>query len=235
MKTIRTVTKHNLFIRFIKRIIRTFRKKPEITQQIETLPEKAIYIANHRGAAGPLTLIVYFPKILVPWGAHPMTEGYLSRWNYLYHLFYRQKLKYDKFRSLFLATTFGLISRVLYRGVHLIPSYTDLRFKKTISLSLSHLQQNNSILIFPEDSSDGYQDEIESFHQGFLFLAKRYFETAGSHIPIIPVYYHQENKRIMIGEAKTIADYPGLTTEQITERFKQDLNDLGVKLGAKKD
>jgi 1-acyl-sn-glycerol-3-phosphate acyltransferase len=229
MKAIKTITKHNWFLRLIKKIIRTVRKTPELVLHDDNLPEKAIYYANHSGAAGPLTLSVYFPKYLVPWGAYPMTGHYFSRWKYLYFTFYRQKLGYKKFRSFMLATLFGLISKILYQGVRLIPTYPDTRLRKTINESLEHLKVNNSILIFPEDSSSGYAEEIEAFHAGFVYLAQQYFKKNNKHIPMIPLFYHKAKQQIITGKTKYLSDFEAnLNREEIAESLRKSLNELGL-------
>lgn len=89
MKKAKKILKHNWFLRLIKSILKTFKKRPKLIMEELQLPDQAIYIANHSGAAGPLTLSMYFPKYLVPWGAHPMTENYKNRWKYLYYVFYQ--------------------------------------------------------------------------------------------------------------------------------------------------
>jgi len=227
MKRIKTITKHNWFIRLIKRIIRTLRKAPELVLYDQYLPEKAIYYANHSGAAGPLTLSVYFPKYLVPWGAYPMTGHYISRWKYLYFTFYRQKLGYKKFRSFMLATLFGIISKTLYKGVKLIPTYPDARLRKTITESLEHLKVNNSLLIFPEDSSGGYNAEIETFHGGFVYLAQQFYKKNNVHIPLIPLYYHKTKQQIITGKPRFLDEFDkDLTREEIVEKLRLILNEL---------
>lgn len=227
MKKTKTITKHNWFINLIKGIIRMVREKPEVVQRNQELPNKAIYIANHSGAAGPLTLSVYFPKILVPWGAYPMTRNYISRWKYLYFVFYRQKIGYSKIRSFILATLFGVISKVLYNGVKLIPTYPDARLKSTIRKTIEHLDCNNSILIFPEDSSLGYHEEIVSFHAGFVFLAKQYYQEKGEHIPIIPLFYNKEKQRIIVGDSYTLSEFDkSKKRDEVAEEFRTILNNL---------
>jgi 1-acyl-sn-glycerol-3-phosphate acyltransferase len=196
IKKAKKQNKFNLFVRIVRRILMTFKTRPTIILTEKQLPDKAIYIANHSGAAGPLTISMYFPIHLVPWGAHPMTEHYFKRWQYLYYVFYRQKLKYSKVRSWILATLFGLISKALYNGVQLIPTYTDLRLKNTMNLSIDHLKIGNSLLIFPEDSEDGYHDHIKDFHAGFIYLAEKYAQEESNHIPIVPLYYHKSLKEI---------------------------------------
>lgn len=229
MKKITTIKKHNWFIRLIKRIIRTVRKKPELIICEDKLPEKAIYFANHSGAAGPLTLSVYFPKYLVPWGAYPMTGNYIARWKYLYFVFYRQKIGYSKFRSFILATLFGIISKTLYKGVKLIPTYPDARLRKTIKLSLENLNCNNSLLIFPEDSSDGYQLQIEKFHSGFVYLAEQYYIHNNDHIPLVPLYYHKEKQQIIVGKARYLSEFTkDMKREEIVEKLRISLNNLSL-------
>lgn len=227
MKQIKTITKHNWFLRLIKSIIRKVRKKPELILYDEKLPEKAVYFANHSGAAGPLTLSVYFPKYLVPWGAYPMTTHYFSRWKYLYYIFYQQKLGYKKFRSFILATLFGLISKILYNGVQLIPTYPDVRLRKTIRTSIEHLDVNNSLLIFPEDSTDGYLDHIDSFHSGIVYLAQSYYKIHKEHVPLIPLYYHKQRQQIITGKTILLSDFPAeMKRDEIAEKLRLSLNEL---------
>lgn len=227
MKKIKTITKHNWFIRLLKKIIKTFGNEATVIQTETSLPEKAIYISNHSGAAGPIKISIYFPKILVPWGAHPMTEWYPSRWKYLYHIFYRKKLHYSKFKSFLLATTFGIISKTVYNGAHLIPTYPNVLLKKTIKRSINHLNVNNSLLIFPEDSTNGYLEQIESFHAGFVFLAQRYFKENKTHIPIIPLYFNKTDRLIIVGKKYTLDDFKDIKDrETIANEFRLILNDL---------
>lgn len=230
MRQIKKTKKYNWFLRLISRVIMTFRDQPKIILN-HTLPEQAIYIANHSGAAGPLTLSMYFPKYMSPWGTHMMTENYFKRWKYLYYTFYQQKLKYSKVKSFILATSFGLISKTIYNGVQLIPTYSDMRLKKTIRLSMKHFEVGNSILIFPEDSNNGYKEEIEAFHAGFVYLAKSYFKRYGKHMPIIPLYYHRKAKEIRVGRSYFINEFSDLTNRKlIANEFKHILNSLGGPL-----
>lgn len=226
MSTIKHINKHNWFIRLIKKIIRIIRKEPKLVI-LNDLPDTAIYYANHSGAAGPLTLSVYFPKILVPWGAYPMTGNYPSRWKYLYYVFYRQKIGYSKVRSFILATLFGIISKILYNGVKLIPTYPDARLRKTVRESIEHLIAKNSLLIFPEDSSSGYKEEIESFHSGIVFLAKQYFKEHKEHIPLVPLYYDKSKQQIITGKPLTLDEFSvNSHRKEIAEALRKRLNTL---------
>jgi hypothetical protein len=228
MSKIKKVVKHNWFIHLVKWGIRKIKHKPHIIGDISKIPNQAIFISNHNGASGPMNLITFFPRILVPWGTYQMTQGYFSRWKYLYHTFYLKKLKYSKFRSFLLATCFGMISKILYQGVKLIPSFPDVRMKHTINISIKHLEVGNSILIFPEDSSSGYKDEIESFHSGFIYLHKAYQKKYEQILPIVPIFYSKKENTIIIGEIEYV-DYKK-TRHDLANHFRVIINELQYRI-----
>ena len=41
--------------------------------------------------------------------------------------------------------------RIFYRGMKLIPTYTDVNLMKSISLSMKSLSTGENLIIFPED------------------------------------------------------------------------------------
>jgi len=227
MKKITHMTRHNGFIRMVKAVFRWFKRKHEIRGYSGLLPDPALFIANHDGAGGPLTLNIYFPKILVPWGAHQMNGKYPARWNYLYQVFYRQKLGYSKVRAFLLSTLFALVSKILYDGVKLIPSYPDARVRHTLAESLEHLQNGNSLLIFPEDSSEGYRETVEMFHSGFIYLAQEYRKRNGSDLPIVPLFFDRKSRQIVVGEPRRLGEFGDVSARRLlAERFRLILNDL---------
>jgi len=186
--------------RFLKGIIRFFKKRPEIVNLSGgELKDKAIYIANHNAASGPITYEAYFPKLLTPWGAHQMCGSYKERWNYLYRIFYRQKLKYGKFKSWMLATVFAVFSKKVYMCVGLIPTYHDARLIKSIRHSIEILNYGYGILIFPENSDDGYKEVLEEYNRGFVTLSKLFYKLHGEDLPVYNVYYCKQHAKIVIG------------------------------------
>lgn len=226
------LNQHGIFTQLLKRIIKLFKKKPRIFNDNNTLPDQAIYICNHSGAGGPFSLSLFFPKLFVPWGAHPMTEGYASRWKYLYYVFYQQKLSYGKIKSFIISTLFALISKMLYIGMHVIPTYPDFRVKKTFEISKKHLNVGNSILIFPEDSSDGYHEVLKKYHSGFIYLATDYYKDHQIDLPIYPIYFSQKKNAILIEKPLYIQDYlkSGFRRDQIAESIKNKVNGMKDQL-----
>lgn len=228
------VRKHGKIFSFFKGIFKTFKKKPKIynLNDENELANEAIYISNHSAASGPMLLSLYFPTFFVPWGAHPMTENYKNRWKYLYYIFYQKKLGYKKVKSFILATLFGLISKRLYVGMRLIPTYEDLRFHKTIKQSMYYLKRQEAILIFPEDSNEGYLETLTKFNPGFVALAKIYLKRENKSLPIYPIYYHKKSNSMIIGKPQDYEDISKQlkTNEEVASHFKDVVNSLGVQL-----
>ena len=219
-KEYKVVKRRNLFNKTLKAIIRFFKRKPRtVNLNDEPLQDKAIYISNHSGASGPMTYEMFFPKRMTPWGAHEMCGNYKSRWKYLYHVFYRQKMHWGKGKAFIIATLFALISKLLYNSVGLIGTYQDTRLLKTMRDSTKVLDENVPLLIFPEDSTTGYLEPPEAFNMGYLTIAKLYYKLRKVDLPIYPMYYSKKNALFVIGEPiyynKMIEE--GKTPEQIND------------------
>ncbi|MFA5693029.1 MAG: hypothetical protein WC907_05370 [Acholeplasmataceae bacterium] len=231
MKKIKT--KHGIIFNPLTKIFKLFKKKPKIYNlNEEETHDQGIIISNHSAASGPLTLSIYYPTFFVPWGTYEMTEKYTVRWKYLYHVFYTQKLGYNKFKSFILATLFGVISKMLYNGMQLIPTYPNLNFKHTIKLSINHLKKGNSILVFPEDSNTGYHEKLIKYNNGFVYLSEKYFKETKIDLPIYPVYYHKVLGSMIIGKKVYINDLKdkGLNRTEIADYFKDITNELAHEL-----
>ncbi len=195
----KTKFKRGRFFSTLAAILKVFKRRPEIINLSGgELADKAIYLSNHAGANGPLSYELFFPKLLTCWGTHEMFGNVRERRNYLYHVFYRQKLHWGKFRAFFVATVFAPISRGFYRSIGLIPTYTDSRFISSIKISCKILDENHPLLIFPEDSSRGYLNPPQGFNNGFVTMAKLYFKRRGEDVPVYPVYYLTKERKMVI-------------------------------------
>lgn len=221
-----------LLMRFVKRVLKVFKKKPTIINLNDTLEDNALYIANHSAASGPLTLSLYFPKKFIPWGTHHMCGNYKERWNYLYHVFYQQKLHYSKFRSFLIATPFALVSKMLYNWMRLIPTYQDARLIQTMKISIDHLEQGSSVLVFPENSSHGYDEILQYYHSGFISLARLFYKKTKRNIPLYAVYFSKKKNAIIIDKPIYIQDllFNNDSKEEIAEKLKNRTNNLYEQL-----
>ncbi len=221
--------KRSFAFHLLRGFLKIFLRKPKLVKLTEgELSKNAIYIMNHCGARGPLIFELYFPVRSSPWGAHEMCGKYKERWNYLYHVFYRQKLHWGKVRAFIVATLFAIISRWLYTSTGLIGTYTDVRLIKTMRSSIAVLNAGLSIVIFPEDSSDGYEDKITAFNNGFIELSKMYNKRTARDLPVYSVHYSKKKNKFVVDSPlyinKLLSD--GKTEEEISEIFLEKNNYL---------
>ncbi len=226
-KKIHKYTRYGWFVRFCGSILRLWTPRPKIVVKGE-IPERSLLVANHSGAAGPIYLTLFFPDIIVPWSSHEMSENYCERWKYLYHIFYRRKKKYGKISSFLLATLLGLVIKFLYNGMRVIPTYPDIRLRKTFKLSRQQIDQGNHVLVFPEDSNDGYHDVAEKYYAGFAAFALSYYRHTGFDLPMTPIYFSKENRIIVIGETERIKTFVDrhATREEIADHFLKRTHEL---------
>ena len=197
--------KRNIIFRIIGNFLKIFIRKPVVINVSGgELPERGIYLMNHEGARGPMVFELYFPRKATPWGAHEMCGNYKERWKYLYNVFYRQKLHYGKLRSFVTATLFAIISGWLYRSVGLIGTYHDARLVETIRNSFTVLENNRSIVIFPEDSEKGYKEMPAAFNRGFITLSKLYCKKTGEDLPVYTVYYSKKKSKFVVGKPEYV-------------------------------
>ena len=71
----------------------------------------------------------------------------------------------------------------------------------------------------------GYFDEITAALPGFIMLAERYYKKTGEDVPVVPAYYYRKGSKVIIGKSLYVQDMvkEGLSTEQIAERFKDEI------------
>lgn len=218
------------FFSFIKRILRIFYKKPKIVYLGEKIRQPSIIISNHVSLKGPMIHELFLPVPTVKWGAGEMLGNYKMRFKYLRDVFYMQKNGYGKVRSTILATFSAFFSKFFYKGMRVVPTWHDVRLFKTVSNSVKTLKGGTSILIFPENSSDGYHDILTEFHQGFITLAESYYKKTKEMVPVYPVYYHKGESTLIVGSPRYVHEYAerGLTRSQIASEFCKIVNDLNT-------
>ncbi|MDR0856620.1 MAG: hypothetical protein LBM78_04350 [Clostridiales bacterium] len=214
--------------RFLRRIVRIFKRKPRIVD-LNGNPVKAPYlmIGNHNGAGGAFSFRTFLKRHrFMCWGAHPMVEGFRSRWRYLYRIFYRQKLHYSKLRAFLTTLVFCPIAGLAYRFCGIIPVYYDMRISRTFQYSLQCLEEGVGVFVFPEDSTDGYKELPEQFLPGFLNLARFYERRTGKELPICTCFYQRIPKRIIVDTPVVLSALAALTEDEKLAYFRQRMMKL---------
>lgn len=223
-----TPKKRGKFFTFFKGFLRIFTRKPKIINLNDKIEDRAIYLSNHSGSSGPFTLEMFFPKYFVPWGTYEMCGGYRDRWKYLYHVYLRQKKKVPAFFAFIAATVAACFTGMFYRGLQLVATYPDNRMLSTLRYTHRLLDEGRGILIFPENSSDGYKAVLEEFFAGFVLLAKTYFKHSGVDLPVYTVYWDKKANTMVIDKPEYCNALlkSGKTAKQVAEFFKDKANAL---------
>ena len=195
---------------------------------IENLPDKAIIVSVHAAKNGPLAIAVSYPKFALTWGHHDMLGSYKQRFLYLRNVLYIQKLHKNKFSATVKAFYEAFFSKFIYKGIKVIGTYTDMRLLTTIRNSMDALNAGASVIIYPEDSSEGYFDELRSAFPGFAMLASIYYKKFGEDVPVIPAYVSLKKKRFILGAPRYVHEMEssGMSNAQIAELLKNDINAL---------
>ncbi len=214
------------FFRFCKSIIKIFKRKPKVINYNENLEECAIYLSNHSGASGPLTHELYFPINFRFWGTHEMVSGIKERYNYLSNIYFYKKKHINKYLSKLIAVIASPVLYLFYKGMQIIPTYTDARLRNTLKESYDELNKGNSIIIFPENSSDGYHQELKQYFAGFLLLARKYYEKFNKNLKIYNMYYCKKQNTLIIDKYIEYKDLIGLDEKEVAEKFKNRANEL---------
>ena len=194
----------------------------------EKFPKKCIIVSNHNNKKGPVVYEFSLPVRHATWGAYPMLGSYSMRFHYLRDIFYMQKNGVKKWKATLRAGFEALFSIYAYKGIKVIPSYPDARLMKTLQYSMQCLDNDIAVSVYPEDSDNGYFDEMTHFFSGFVMLADMYYKKSGEDLPVFPVYYGRKKKKIVVGKPLYVQDLvkQGLSRDEIAEKFRLEVNKL---------
>jgi len=215
------------FFACVKAFMRLFHKKIRTVSLDGKLDDRCLYLINHANKYGPMLYELYFPVYHVKWGAFPMLGGYNERRKYLRDVLYIQKNGYGRATASFKSFFEAFFSAFFYKGMKMVPTYPDARLVKTVKKSAEVLK-DSAVMIFPEDSSEGYYGVLRKFLPGFVLVAEQYFRRNHEDIPMRPAYYSKERKLILVGEPCYLQDFKrdGLDREGIAEALRVRVNAL---------
>ena len=220
--------KKKAWFRGLNNFLKIFLRKKEFIYLGEPISERGIVLSNHVGTGAPLSWTMYNKDLPVRlWGTHEMNEGIVSAYKYLADVYYYKKKKWSHFASRLFSIIAAPVANLFYKGLNLISTYRDGRFKKTVRESLETLKDGCNVVIFTEDSEDGYKDELVGFHKGFLTMARRAL-TEGVDCPVFVAYYRRKDRKYVV-DAPVMASK--LLEEKDWDKIAQRLCDRCNELG----
>ena len=190
---------------------------PKITVEgAENLPQEPCIVAgNHCHMNGPICGEYYFPGKRKMWCAHQMM--YLKEVPaYAFEDFWSGKPKWTHPFYRVASYLIAPLAVCISRNARSIPVYRDNRLITTFKLTISALEEDTNVIIFPE-CYDTYNNIVYQFQDRFIDVAKLYYKRTGKAVPFVPLYIAPKLKKMYIGKP-TVFD-PNAPIEQERQRI----------------
>lgn len=208
-------------------------RKPKVKFLGDKFPDEPIlFLANHVGKKVPVKIELYYPRDFRMWGTHEMTEGFKAVHKYLRVTYYHNKQHLPKWFACVVASLAAPFANMFYKGMRLIPTYPDYRFLSTTKISLKAVAEGKDIVIYPEDSSTGYKDNLEYFFSGFVSLLETLYRR-GTDMPVFVSYFIKKKNTFVIAEPirySKIKELYGSDFNTIAQELRKIMNDLPNKI-----
>lgn len=213
----------------VKGFLKIFIRKPKYVFLGDAFDdEPSIILSNHVGAKGPLTHELYFPKNFRFWGTYEMNSGLKEVYKYLTQVYYTQKKHWKPFWAKVFCIIAAPLANLFYKGLNLISTYPDYRFRRTLSESIKTIREGQNLIIFPEDSSNGYFDEISKFFAGFVTFAQAALKR-GFDLKIYTSYFQKKEKTVVVDGSIRFSELASKfnSKQNIANSLCDRINELG--------
>jgi len=217
-----------LWYRGMKKLMLGRYKKPKFVFLGEPYHSGALILSNHEGTDAPMSLEIYTKRPIRHWGASEMNSGLIKLYKYQTRVYYHEKKGWNLGLARMFCILASPLTYIFYRGLRLISTYRDVRFMKTIKESIVAVQRGENIVVYPEDSTNGYLAELEGFHAGFALFAEACLKK-GIDLPVY-VSYFTKSTRTYVFDAPVLyselkAKYG--TKEEVAKALVARCNELG--------
>lgn len=237
MKNKKNRNVRKFWFRCVKGFLKIFIRKPKFVYLGDRIENKSIIISNHVGSSAPLSWEIYFDRPFRFWGTYEMNSGLKSVYRYLSDIYYYQKKHWNHTCARLFSIIAAPLANMFYKGMNLISTYKDIRFKTTISKSLQALENNQNLIIFPEDSSNGYHDTLINFSAGFVMFGEICLKK-GMDLPVYFAYLQKKNgKKFIIDKPIMFSELMGMHKDKqaVADYVCERINALQYYDADKKD
>ena len=217
-----------LYFRVLKKLMKMKYKEPTFTYLGGEIEQGSIILSNHEGTDAPMAFEIYHDSRFRMWGAHEMNSGLIKTYKYQSRVYYHEKKKWNLHLARLFCIIASPITTLFYSGFNLISTYRDARFVKTIRESIATLDDKVNIIIYPEDSTNGYLSELEGFHPGFTLLCEQR-RRHGEDTRIYVSYFKKGENRYVIDKPVMYSELyeKYQTKEEISKQLCDRCNELG--------
>ena len=162
------------------------------------------------------------------WGTEEMTHNVRKVYKYLSTTYFHNKRHLPRFLAIIIGFIAAPFVRLFYRGLDVIAVEKGAAVVKTMKESEFILREyKENIVIFPEDSSKGYFNEISYFYAGFMLLAE-YCYKKGMNLKIMVCNFHKKEKVLVFDKPVQYSELvkDGASREEVAEQMRIRCNEL---------
>lgn len=188
--------------RVVRGLLRPFFRRPKFVftgRPFAQTDEPFILLSNHVGPRAPFWYELFLKQPFQFWGVQEMTQGVTGVCRYLSRVYLHRKKRFPRGLAGVVAFIICPFVALFCKGSGLIPTFPGRCFKKTISESLRAMRDGQSLIIFPEDSSDGYHDRLTAFLPGFAALGD-VMRKKGQDVLLYCAYYRKKDRTFVVSE-----------------------------------
>ena len=218
------------FYRLVRGLVKLFYHKMKIVGAENIPSAPSIIVGNHTQMNGPICGELYFPCPRRIWCAAPMMhtkevpayafEDFWSRKSKWTHPFYR-----------LLSYIIAPLSASVFSNAHTIPVYHDARLMTTFKQTLSALEEQEHVIIFPE-CYEPHNNIVYTFQTKFVDVAKLYYKRTGKCVDFVPMYIAPRLKTIYFGKPIRFDPEAPIAQqrEQICDYLMDEITNIAVHL-----
>lgn len=216
--------------RVIKYLVRMFYPKMEVVGMEKSPDEPMVIVGNHAQLHGPIACELYFPDNYYTWCAGQMMN-LKEVPAYAYKDFWSQKPKVVRPLFKLISYIIAPLSVLIFNNARTIAVYRDNRILSTFRESITKLQDEKSVVIFPEHDVK-YNHIVYDFQEGFVDLARLYYKRTGKELSFVPLYMSPKLKKMYLGKSiKFSADAPiAEERRRICDYLMNEITDIAVGL-----
>lgn len=222
--------KRTLFAGVVDKITKLlFRKR---TVRYDSAPEEnevAVFACNHSGALGPAAMASWFDRPFRPWAISCIFDKTIVA-NYVYHDFFLGRAKrFKKFYRFLSSFVSKLLPKIIGARNPILVYRNSFKMRTTFSQSVDTLSSGTNVVVFPE-SPKKFSRFITTLYDGFVDIARFYYQKTQKILKFYPVYIPADLKTINVGtpieynpaanageERKRIAEYLTVNIDKIAQ------------------
>jgi hypothetical protein len=220
--------KRKLYFRVLKKIMKVRYKKPKFIYLGDEIKQGSVLLSNHEGTDAPMAFEIYHNSKFRMWGASEMNSGLIPLYKYQTRVYYHEKKHWNIHAARAFCLIASPLTNLFYSGLNLISTYHDARIVKTVKESYATLKGGENIIIYPEDSTNGYLPELEGFHEGFVMLCE-ICKKRGIDLPIRVTYFKRNELLYIIDKPVMYSELSahGESRADIARALCDRCNELG--------